>query len=65
MEVKIQIEEPATELEQFLEDYHNCPLCGSELMYTHVTNFAHLSVQEEAHCEPCNIRTKKDAHVLQ
>lgn len=51
--------------EQFLDDYLNCPLCGSELLYTHVTHFVNQNVAEEAHCEECKIRTKANTHTLQ
>lgn len=64
VEKMIHINEPTVK-EQFLDDYHHCPLCGTELIYTHVTDFAYLKVNEEAHCEACNIRTKKDEHILQ
>lgn len=52
-------------LEQFLDDYLHCCLCGTELSYTHVTNFVTLEVAEEARCPSCQIRHKKDAHTLQ
>ena len=51
--------------EQYLLDYNHCPLCGSELVFTHVANFIEGSVQEEAHCMSCNIRTKSAEHDLQ
>ncbi|MCC7405635.1 MAG: hypothetical protein IT288_14645 [Bdellovibrionales bacterium] len=51
--------------EAFLEDYHHCCLCGSELIFTHNTNFLTLEVKEEAFCSACNIRTKQDQHRLQ
>jgi DNA-directed RNA polymerase subunit RPC12/RpoP len=61
--------EPATDTpttrELFLDDHNNCPLCGSELLYTHVTQFTDLNVAEEAHCEPCNVRVKQNNHTLQ
>lgn len=64
VDVKLHISEMSPR-EQFVEDYNHCPLCGTELLYTHVTDFSYLKVNEEAHCEACNIRTKKDEHVLQ
>jgi transcription elongation factor Elf1 len=50
--------------EQFLEEYHHCPLCGTELIYAHVTNFIQEMVKEEAFCSACNIRTKANEHKL-
>ncbi len=51
--------------ERYLDDYHHCPLCGTQLDFTHVTNFVHNTVKEEAFCAPCNIRIKTDDHRLQ
>ena len=51
--------------EQYLQDYNHCPLCGDELVFTHVANFIEGNVQEEAHCMSCNIRTKSAEHDLQ
>jgi Na+-transporting NADH:ubiquinone oxidoreductase subunit NqrF len=51
--------------EMFLDDYTFCPLCGDELLYTHVTQFVECAVAEEAHCEKCKIRVKQNGHTLQ
>ena len=51
--------------QQFIEDHHNCPLCGSELLITQVTQFVAQEVTEEAHCEACKIRTRKENYRLQ
>lgn len=51
--------------EQFLDDQHNCPLCGSEMLITHVTQFVELKTKEEAHCEACKIQVRTLEHVLQ
>lgn len=51
--------------EDFIEDYNHCPLCGTELIYTHITHFLNNRVNEEAHCEKCNIKTKNNQHSLQ
>ena len=49
----------------FIDDHHNCPLCGSELMLTNVTHFVDQKVHEEGFCEACNIRTRHADHLLQ
>jgi hypothetical protein len=49
----------------FLDEYNHCPLCGTELLYAHVTHFVNNRVHEEAHCEKCNVRTKSNLHSLQ
>ena len=51
--------------EQFLDEYHNCLLCGTGLIYTHKTDFIYLNVEEAAHCPHCQIQTKKQSHILQ
>ena len=61
---EIRIDQEVDPKEQFLDDYNHCPLCGTELSYTHVTDFAFLQVNEEAHCDPCGVRIKKEKHVL-
>ena len=56
---------PTHPRDQFIEDYTYCCLCGSELIFTHVTNFIQGEVKEEAHCSSCNIRAKQNIHRLQ
>ncbi len=51
--------------ELFLDDQNHCPLCGDELIFTHVTQFLENTVSEEAHCESCKIRVKNNSHSLQ
>ncbi len=48
----------------FLDDHHNCPLCGSELLLTNVTHFVNQEVREEASCESCHIRVRQATHRL-
>lgn len=63
--VQIHIAEATNWRQQFVEDYNTCCLCGTELYFTHVTNFSANEVTEEAFCECCRIRTRKDQHSLQ
>jgi hypothetical protein len=57
---------PSTDrYEQILHEYNTCCLCGSELTYTHVTNFVTQEVTEEAECQSCHIRNRKEQHSLQ
>jgi len=51
--------------EAWLDGYNNCDLCGSDLIYTHVTKFIEETVTEEAHCPSCNIKNKQNFHRLQ
>ena len=52
-------------LQVWLDSYKHCELCGSELIYTHVTQFIEETVCEEAHCPSCNIKNKQAHHRLQ
>lgn len=51
--------------EQFVEDYNTCCMCGTDLVFTHVTNFVEQTTVEEAFCECCKVRTRKADHSLQ
>lgn len=64
IDVRIHWDE-ITPRDMFLNDYTYCPLCGDELLYTHVTHFGHQQVAEEAHCDACKIRVKQNSHSLQ
>jgi DNA-directed RNA polymerase subunit RPC12/RpoP len=50
---------------QRLEDLLECAICGSELMFTHVTHFINQETEEEAHCPSCRIRVRQQRHRLQ
>ncbi len=52
-------------LEETLSDHLQCVLCGTDLEFKHVTNFAEQSVIEEAHCPSCKIRNRQSGHRLQ
>ena len=57
--------QPINAAEAFKEDYNTCSLCGTELVFTHVTNFLYGQVDEEAECPSCQVRMKKQCHSLQ
>ncbi|MCB0342482.1 MAG: hypothetical protein H6626_05895 [Pseudobdellovibrionaceae bacterium] len=61
---EIRIVPPRNRHEEILEEYNHCALCGTELLFTHVTNFVYMSVDEEAHCPSCSVRTIKQEHKL-
>ena len=50
---------------ELLDEYNNCILCGTELLFVHVTDFGDEVVFEESSCPNCNIKSKKKAHRLQ
>ena len=57
--------QPLSKSESYKEDYNHCSLCGTELSFTHVTNFLIGQVEEEAECPSCQVRMKKKSHGLQ
>ena len=59
------VDRQLTKQEQYLEDYHCCPLCGTEMEFTHTTHFVKSEAAESAHCPSCNINIKQDTYKLQ
>lgn len=51
--------------QMLIEQYNNCELCGTEMIFTHVTQFTFLQVEEEAFCPHCNMSTITQTHSLQ
>lgn len=56
---------PTDRRSQIIAEYNTCVLCGSDLEFTHITQFIRQEVTEEARCPSCNIRHKKEMHRLQ
>ncbi len=65
MEITISTNDEITIREQFLLDYTTCCLCGSDLMFTHVTKFVTGEVKEQGACESCGIEHAPKSHPLQ
>lgn len=42
-----------------------CCLCGTKLVFKHVTDFANKKVQEAAQCPACGIKSKVNEFNLQ
>lgn len=51
--------------EQFLMEYTTCCLCGSELLFTHVTHFVNNEVEEQTACESCGVKHVSKHYGLQ
>ena len=49
----------------FLDNHFNCQLCGSELIYSHVTHFVFEEVVVEAECSSCCTQKTAEVHKLQ
>lgn len=51
--------------EQIIEHLTRCCLCGNELKYHHETDYIMLTVREEAHCQSCGVRMRKESYTIQ
>ncbi len=57
--------DPSEKRAQFLDEHLHCPICGTELVLTHVAQFVRLEIEEEAHCSSCAIRVRAITHRIQ
>ena len=57
--------DPMDHRQNMIEYYNNCSICGSELDFTHVTQFQYSEVKVEGHCPCCNVQLKNETHRLQ
>ncbi|MCM2324657.1 MAG: hypothetical protein NDJ90_15465 [Oligoflexia bacterium] len=48
-----------------LAKYTHCALCGANLHFTHVTDFARNLTQETARCPECGVKSREVMHRLQ
>ena len=64
-EYKVHIKDTFDHDAQIITEYNSCVLCGSNLEFTHVTNFIKNEVCEVAHCQSCDIQNKNETHELQ
>ncbi len=51
--------------EQVLSRYSHCTLCGSNLHFTHLTDFSRNLTQEIATCPECGQKERRVTHRLQ
>lgn len=51
--------------EEALYDHLHCCLCGSQLQFQHKRNLVQNTVNEEASCPSCRIKTRETSHTLQ
>lgn len=45
--------------------YTHCALCGSNLHFTHITDFSRNLTQETARCPECGVKVRRAMHKLQ
>lgn len=50
---------------EVLDRYNHCTLCGSNLHFSHVTDFSRNLTQETARCPECGIKIRRMMHKLQ
>lgn len=51
--------------QEFVTKYSHCPMCGSNLHFHYLTDFAHNRTQETARCLECAIKIRRVNHGLQ
>lgn len=51
--------------EQVVAQYSHCGFCGSNLHFTHVTDFVRNLTQESASCPECGTKVRRATHRLQ
>jgi hypothetical protein len=42
----------------------NCEICGSKLIFAHLSDYKNLLIQETAHCPECGNKGRRKLHVL-
>ncbi len=65
VEAVIHRAEPIDHRQSMIEYFNHCSLCGSELEFTHVTQFQYGEVHMEGFCPCCEIKLKDEVHSLQ
>lgn len=50
---------------KLMEHYNHCQLCGSNLHFTHVTDFNRNITMETARCPECGVKARQVQHKLQ
>ncbi len=54
-----------TTAEEAMARYTHCTMCGSNLHFTHVTDFSRNLTQETARCPECGLKARQIVHRLQ
>lgn len=52
-------------VKQAVEKHTHCPICHSNLHFSHLTDFARNLTHESAQCPECGIKVRKLTHRLQ
>ncbi len=59
-----RFEEYFGDVKQVKKQIHECESCGANLIFTHLSDYKNLYVQESARCPECGGGSKKLLHVL-
>lgn len=65
--IQLDLQSPSdqfTDKDLFLESENQCCLCGSDIEFEHIYDFAEHSVTETAHCSKCQIQLREGVHTL-
>ena len=53
------------EYQSFLKSMNCCPLCSAPLTLIHEVNEESALIKETAHCEGCDVETRRKEHPIQ
>jgi len=42
----------------------DCEICGSKLVFAHLSDYKNLVIQESAHCPECGNKGRRKLHIL-
>ena len=51
--------------DELIETVDTCVICGTKLVYYHLTDFKNQSVEEEGQCPSCGVKNKINKFTLQ
>lgn len=52
-------------VQEVVSRYLHCAICGSNLHFTHITDFSRNVTEENAKCPECGIKAQRSLHKLQ
>ncbi len=59
-----KFEEYYGDAKQVKKQIDDCQICGAKLIFSHMSDYKNLVVQESARCPECGSGSKKKIHVL-
>lgn len=52
-------------VKEVVNRYLHCVICGSNMHFTHITDFARNTTEENAKCPECGVQAQRSLHKLQ